>query len=87
MALTKADKEFIAEAIAQAIGAAIVVTRPAEGKAAPVAQASEPEHIGPSGKPDGRRFPCELGCGRLLRSAGRAKVHGADGHYPPKADA
>lgn len=76
MALTKADKEFIAQAIASAI-----VSAPAQVSAAsPVVDG----HIGPSGKPDGRRFACtaEPACGRLLRSAARAAIHGvtAGGH-------
>jgi hypothetical protein len=58
-----------------------------KAQVAPVtAQAAE--HIGPSGKPDGRRFACTAdgGCGRLLRSEKRASVHGVDdgGHQAAK---
>lgn len=68
MALTAKDKEFIAGLIAQAL-----TSVPTGTPAAPAAS----DHIGPSGKPDGRRFPCTAdgGCGRLLRSAARASVH------------
>jgi hypothetical protein len=47
--------------------------------AQPVASA----HVGPSGKRDGREFPCTAtpACTRSLRSAARAAVHGVElGH-------
>lgn len=53
-------------------------------RVAPAAAVASDEHIGPSGKPDGRRFACSADkpCSRLLRSEARAKVHGveAGGH-------
>jgi hypothetical protein len=54
-----------------------LVERLAPAVAAPVAPTA---HVGPSGKPDGRRFPCTASpaCGRLLRSAKRAAIHGVD---------
>ena len=56
--------------------------------AAPVAPVAA-VHIGPSGKPDGRRFPCTAPtpCGRLLRGEKRASIHGveAGGHEPRDA--
>lgn len=66
-------------AIAPALVAAATVPT-----GAPVALPALDQHIGPSGKPDGRRFACTATkpCGRLLRSAARAGIHGvaAGGH-------
>ena len=74
----------IAKAIETAL-AAVPTSAPAKPKAESVV-----EHIGPSGKPDGRRFACTAdgGCGRLLRSETRASIHGVDagGHEPRKAE-
>ena len=54
-----------------------------------VVKAESPVHVGPSGKPDGRIFPCTAtpACGRMLRSEGRAAIHGvaAGGHEAAKA--
>lgn len=72
MALTAADKEFIAQAIAQAlVAAAPVASAPVKAKVA------QPTHVGPSGKLDGREHPCTAdgGCGRLLRSPKSAASH------------
>ena len=85
MALTAADKRTIASLIANALKGA---NMPAVS--APVVVAAEDQHIGPSGKPDGRRFLCTADepCGRLLRSAARASVHAVGaalaiaGHQP-----
>lgn len=77
----------IATAIASVLAPALAGTAPVV--TAPVAPAPAADaHVGPSGKPDGRRFACTAdgGCGRLLRSAARAAVHGVEqGHAPAKA--
>lgn len=86
MALTAKDKADIAAMIATAFS---TFAAPPQGKVVAVG-AEAPVHVGPSGKPDGRRFPCTAPepCGRLLRSAGRASVHATGaalattGHQP-----
>lgn len=74
--------DTLAAAVAQL--ATVVSALTPTGSPAQVAVADQ--HIGPSGKADGRRFACTAdgGCGRLLRSAARAAIHGvaAGGHTP-----
>jgi hypothetical protein len=64
------------DALTAAVAALVAAQAPAGART--TAQAGEPVHVGPSGKPDGRRFLCttDKPCGRLLRSAKRAAIHG-----------
>jgi hypothetical protein len=66
------------DALTVAVEALVAAQAPVGART--TAQAGEPVHVGPSGKPDGRRFLCtaDKPCGRLLRSAKRAAVHGVD---------
>jgi len=56
-----------------AIRAAVVagIAEVAQARSAPVStgEAAAPVHIGPSGKPDGRKYACAE-CGRMFRSTG-----------------
>ena len=71
MALTAADKREIAKIVA----AALASTAP---KGAPVTvAAASPVHVGPSGKPDGRQYPCTAPepCSYIAKSPASAASH------------